>query len=210
MNTIFKTIVISLLLSMYAISAQGQFGIGMTITNDLYNRYGNPSDSIASGGNGSVLLNLGLGPKVWVGGEKMSFSVETYANLGIFGLSLTDYKGLGNISFPVIAKFNFGGLSGLNKEGRFGLSIGGGIQWNKTELYYLSNSFEDRGVSREMYRTYVIQAGYGFGLTGFGAQAFVRYGWNPDLDGGNSLNIGLQFDLNFIKLSKIDDPASQL
>lgn len=210
MKIVLKSVVISVVLLLSAISAQGQFGLGMTITNDFYNRYANPSDSIAHNANGSVLLNLGIGPKVWVGGEKVSLSVETYANLGIFALALPDYKGLGNVSFPLIAKLNFAGLSGLNKEGRFGLSIGGGLQWNKTELYYLSNSFEDQGVSRGFYRTYVVQAGYGFGLTGFGAQFFVRYGWNPDFDGANSLNIGLQFDLNLLKLSKIDDPASQL
>jgi hypothetical protein len=182
----------------------------MTVTNDFYNRYSNPSDSIAHDANGSALLNLGLGPKIWFGGEKVSFSIETYANLGILGLSLPDFKGLGNVSFPVLAKLNFGGLAGTNKEGRFGFSLGGGLQWNKTELYYLSNSFEDRGVNRDFFRTYVIQAGAGFGLTGFGGQFFVRYGFNPDVDGGNSLNLGLQFDFNFLKLKKIDDPASRL
>jgi hypothetical protein len=210
MKIIFKSLVVSLVLITSAGFLHGQFGIGLTVTNDIYNRYGNPKDSIAHNGNGSVILNLGVGPKIWFGGEKMSASLETYANVGLFGLALPDYKGLGNISFPLIAKLNFGGLSGLNKEGRTGFSVGGGLQWNKTELYYLSNDFENRGVDRGFYRTYVVQAGYGFGLTGFGIQFFTRYGWNPDVEGGNSLNIGLQFDFNALKLSKIDDPASQL
>lgn len=210
MKLTFKPFFLSMIFFLCISSVQGQFGIGMTVTNDFYNRYSNPSDSIAHDANGSVLLNLGLGPKIWVGGEKVSLSLETYANLGILGLSLPDFKGFGNVSFPVLAKLNFGGLAGTNKEGRFGLSLGGGLQWNKTELYYLSNSFEDRGVNRDIFRTYVIQAGVGFGLTGFGGQFFVRYGFNPDLDGGNSLNLGLQFDFNFLKLKKIDDPASRL
>lgn len=210
MKLILKTLFISAAFFLCISSIHGQFGIGLTVTNDFYNRYSNPSDSIAHDANGSVLLNLGLGPKIWLGGEKVSFSLETYANLGILGLSLPDFKGLGNVSFPVLAKLNFGGLAGTNKEGRFGFSVGGGLQWNKTELYYLSNNFEDRGVNRDIFRTYVIQAGVGFGLTGFGGQFFVRYGFNPDEDGGNSLNLGLQFDFNFLKLKKIDDPASRL
>ena len=210
MKIILKSFVVSLVLLTSAGFLQGQFGIGLTVTNDLYNRYGNPTDSIAHGGNGSEILNLGLGPKIWYGGEKMSVSLESYANLGLLGLSIPDFKGIGNVSFPLIAKLNFRGLSGLNKEGKTGFSIGGGLQWNKTELFFLSNSFEDRGVTRDFYRTYVVQAGYGFGLTGFGVQFFTRYGWNPDFDGGNSLNIGFQFDFNILKLKQIDDPASQL
>jgi len=210
MKIVFKYLLILVVIGLSSYSAIGQFGFGLTVSHDLYNRYANPSDGIAHNANGSALLNLGIGPKVWVGGEKASLSVEGQAVWGIFGASLPDYKGLGNIAFPVLAKLNFAGLSSLNKEGRFGLSIGGGIQWSKSELYYLKNSFEDSGVNRGFFRTYVIQAGYGFGLAGFGGQLFVRYGYNPDLDGANTINIGLQYDFNFSRLSRIDDPASAL
>ena len=192
------------------IPSQSQVGIGATLTNDLYNRYANPSDGIAHNGNGSVILNLGVGPKIWFGGESFSLSLESQAVIGFFGLSLPDSKGLGNLAFPFMAKLNFAGVSGLNKEGRMGLSIGGGLQYNRTELYYLAGDYKDRGVERSYFKTYVIQAGYGFGISGFAAQFFMRYGFNPDLDGANSLNVGLQYDFNVTKLKKIDDPASRL
>ncbi len=187
-----------------------QFGIGLTLSHDLYNRYVNPKDGIESASNGSLLLNLALGPKIWIGGESFSFSAEAQANWGVLGLSIADYKGLGSTSFPFIGKFNFGGLSGLNKEGRFGYSIGGGVQYNKTEIYYLNNDFEERGGERKFFKTYVIQAGYGFGVSGFAMQGFIRYGFNPDIDGASNIHIGLQYDFNIPKLKKIADPASAL
>jgi len=190
--------------------AQSQIGIGATLSNDLYNRYANPRDGIAHNGNGSVILNLGVGPKIWFGGENFSMTLESQAVIGFFGLSMPDTKGLGNLAFPFMAKFNFAGVSGMNKEGRMGLSLGGGLQYNRTELYYLGKDYRDRGVERSYFKTYVVQAGYGFGISGFAIQFFVRYGFNPDLDGANSLNIGLQYDFNFTKLKKIDDPASRL
>jgi hypothetical protein len=207
----FLTVLIIVIVS--TISAQqlrAQFGIGATISNDIYNRYSNPEDGIASGGNGSFLLNLALGPKIWVGGENFSVSVEAQANWGMLGLSLSDFKGLGSASFPIMGKLNFAGLSALNKEGRFGFSIGGGIQYNKTEIYHLKDSYEDSGVDRSFFKTYVVQAGYGFGISGFCIQGFLKYGFNPDLDGANNFHIGLQYDFNIPRLKKISDPASEL
>ena len=209
-NSTLKTLICFLMISITQTDLSAQFGIGATMTHDLYNRYSNPVDGIAHSANGSAILNLGLGPKIWVGGESFSVSVEGQAVIGFFGLSMPDYKGLGNLAFPLMAKFNFAGLSTLNKEGRLGLSIGGGVQYNRTELYYLGNKYKERGVERSFFRTYIIQAGYGFGISGFGAQFFVRYGFNPDLDGANSLNIGLQYDFNGTRLKDIDDPNSRL
>lgn len=201
-------LVFACLASFYSMSAQ--FGYGCTFSWDLYNRYANPSDGIAHNANGGALLNFALGPKIWIGGEKFSFSAETQANIGLLGLAVNDYKGMGNFSVPVIGKLNFAGLSGLNKEGRFGFSIGGGMQWNKTEIYGLKEDFEERGVTRDYFKTYIVQAGYGFGVSGFTAYGFVRYGFNPDLEGANNMHYGLQFDFNLPYLKKIDDPNSSL
>lgn len=207
----FKTFAILICLMGFSQVAFAQFGIGLTAGTDLYNRYSNPIDATGEHrANGSALLNFALGPKIWIGGENFSFSMETQANLGLLGLSLPDFKGLGNVSFPIMGKLNFAGLSGLNKEGRFGLSVGGGIQYNKTELYYQTNDFKEKGGERSFFKTYIVQVGYGFGISGFSAQFFTRYGFNPDLDGANSVNVGLQFDFNIPKLSKIDDPNSRL
>lgn len=187
-----------------------QFGIGLTFSNDLYNVYSNPEDSIAHRRNGSALLNLALGPKIWIGGDGFSVSIESQANYGILGLALKDYKGLGSFSVPIMMKLNFGGLSGLNKDLRFGFSLGGGIQYNKTEIYGLSQEYKDLGVERDYYKTYNIQAGYGLGISGFTAHAFGRFGFNPDLEKANNFHVGLQFDFNIIHLKKIRKPESEL
>lgn len=186
-----------------------QFGIGMTVSNDLYNRYQNPQDEIAYEGSGSFLFNLGVGPKIWLGGEDFSVSAEAQATIGLFGLAIKDYKGLGNASFPLIGRLNFGGLSGLNKEFKFGWSIGGGLQFNRTELYYVKGSFKDDGGQRDFFKTYVGEIAYGIGISGFTAAGILRIGYDSETK-ANTFNIGLQYDFNIPKLKDISNPASAL
>jgi len=206
MKSIFTAFIFSISLSI----AYGQFGIGLTASHDLYHYYQNPDDELdESTSAGSALINLGIGPKIWMGGNDFSVSLEAQASIGLFGLSIRDYKGLGTTSFPIMAKFNFAGLSGLDKEGKFGWSIGAGIQYSKTELYYLKNSFEEKGGTRDLFKTYIGQVGYGFGMSGFTAHGFIRFGYHPD-DGARTLNIGLQYDFNIPKLKEITDPESEL
>lgn len=202
-------LVIALACSTYVLNAQ--FGYGLTFSNDIYNRYTNPEqkDIDVYEGNGSLLLNFGLGPKIWIGAPKFSFSLETQAKIGMLGLALKDFKGIGNHSIPIIGRFNFGGLTALDKEGKFGWSIGGGIQLNKTELYYTSNEYTDRGIDRNYFKTFVGQIAYGFGLSGFAIQGVFRVGYNPDTK-ANSFNFGLQYDLNVPKLRQISSPESEL
>lgn len=206
MKSILTVFVFSITISM----GYSQFGIGLTASHDLYHYYQNPDDGLEeSTSAGSALLNLGVGPKIWMGGNDFSISLEAQATIGLFGLSVKDYKGLGTTSFPIMAKFNFAGLSGLDKEGKFGWSIGAGIQYTKTELYYLSDSFEEKGGTRDLFKTYIGQVGYGFGMSGFSAHGFVRFGYHPD-NGARTLNIGIQYDFNFPKLREITDPESEL
>ncbi|MCZ2101434.1 MAG: hypothetical protein LC107_07860 [Chitinophagales bacterium] len=187
-----------------------QIGYGLTASTDLYHRYVNPKDDILSPSSGSAILNLGAGPKIWIGGKGFSFSAEGQAVVGFLSLSTKDYKGLGSVAFPVLGKFNFKGLSGLNSEGQLGFSIGGGIQWNKTELWGLTDKAAEKGVKRDFFPTYVVQAGWGFGISGFTLQGIVRYGFNPDDHKSNTLNVGFQYDFNLPMLKKIDNPQSAL
>lgn len=200
-------IVALLALSINTLSAQ--VGYGFTLTNDLYHRYANPADGIASRSAGSAILNLGAGPKIWFGGQNMSLSLEGQACIGFLGLAVKDYKGLGTVSYPIMAKLNFNGLSALDREGRLGFSVGGGIQYSKTELYGLDDEYASQGVQRKLFKTYIAQLGYGFGISGFGLQGFARYGWNKDSK-ANSLNIGLQWDFNWRMVKKISSPESSL
>ena len=111
------------LLALFTNTLRAQVGYGFTLTNDLYHRYANPADGIASRSAGSAILNLGAGPKIWLGGQNMSLSLEAQACIGFLGLAVKDYKGLGTVSYPIMAKLNFNGLSGLYREGRLGFSV---------------------------------------------------------------------------------------
>lgn len=189
-------------------SAVAQFGFGGVVTNDIYVRAANPSDDIASEGAGSALLNLGVGPKIWMGGEKVSLSLEALAVISPLALSLKDYKGLGMVSYPLLAKLNFNGLSTLDKEGQPGFFVGGGLQYTRTELFYVKDEFKNKGGKRELFRNYVATFGYGFGMSGFAGSAFVKYGWGDD--NSNIMSLGIQLDFNAPMLKKITDPASSL
>lgn len=205
--------ILSLILAVQ--TAYSQLGLGISSSYDLYNVYSNPVadqpvGSEISRKNGSALSSFGVGPKLWVGGESFSVSAEALANLSPLGLSLGDYKGLGAVSFPIMGHLNFGGMSSFNKLMKAGFSIGGGIQYNRTELFGLTDSFEGQGVTRDFFKTYNIQVGVGGGLNGFTGKFYTRYGFNPDIDGAWNLNIGLQMSLNFLMTKNIHRPESAL
>lgn len=189
---------------------KSQFGWGGTFNHELYHRYTNPKDSTEfSRSAGSVLLNFGIGPKFWFGGKKFSVSAEATANIGLLGLALRDYKGLGTASVPILVKFNFNGLSTLERDGLLGFYFGGGIQYSRTELYGLKEKFKTAGVVRDWFRTYVVQAGYGFGLSGFALSGYLRIGHDPDVK-STVLILGMQYDFNVPMLRKITTPESSL
>lgn len=193
-----------------ATSLHAQFGIGLTFQNDIYQRFTNPEEEAdAYRSAGSAILNFAIGPKIWVGGKKVSLSVEGLAGIGVLGLAVKDYKGMGTAYFPLMAKLNFNGLSGLDKEGKMGFFIGGGLQYSRTELYGVSSDYKEDGVTRSLFPTYVAQAGYGFGVSGFGVSGTLKYGWNPDTR-ANLMAVGIQWDFNGPQLKKIKDKASSL
>ncbi len=178
-----------------SITGYGQIGYGLTAKTELYSRYSNPPDEIASSSAGSALLNIGIGPKLWFGGDSFAFSPEAAVVFSPFALSTGDYKGLGAVSFPIMAKFQFGGMSNFNRDGKFGFAIGAGIQYSRTELFGLKSSFEEMGVDRTYFKTYIIEADFGFGLSGFNLHGLVRYGFNKDID-ANTISVGVGYDFN--------------
>lgn len=188
---------------------KAQVGIGLAGSLDPYTRFANPTDDIASRTTGSFLLNVGLGPKIWMGNEDFSFSVEGQAIISPLALSLSDYKGLGMVSFPLVARLNFKGLSALNKYGTMGFTVGGGLQYNRSEIFGLKNEFVEDGVVRDYQQLYVGLVGYGFGISGFTVHGILKYGFDPDSD-ASVMTLGLHFDLNVPKMKEISDPASEL
>ena len=188
------------ILSFTAINAQ--IGLGLVVGNDIYQRYTNPEDESGTRSAGNAILNLHLGPKVWIGGQNFSISVESHANWGSTALSLSDYKGMGSVAFPFIAKLNFGSNSGFNSEMAQGWSIGGGYQFAKTELYGLQSTARSEGLTREIFPVYIGEIAYGYGFGGAVIELFGRYGWNPDTY-AQTLNIGVSYNLNFVGLIKL-------
>ena len=189
---------------------EAQFGWGATVNHELYHRFTNPEDTTGfSRSAGSALLNFGVGPKFWYGGKKFSVSAEATANIGFFGLSLNEYKGLGTASVPILVKFNFDGLSTLDRDGLLGFHFGGGIQYSKTEIFGLTDEYKALGVTRDWFKTFVIQAGYGFGLSGFALSGYLRIGHNPEVK-STVMILGMQYDFNMPMLRKITTPESSL
>lgn len=182
-----------------------QVGYGITAKTGLYERFTNPEDDISSRTAGSALFNLGVGPKVWIGGTKFSISAEASANIAPFGFSLGEFKGLGIVSFPVLARLNFGGLSNFNKKGTVGFSIGGGFQWARTEAFGVTPKFEQQGVERSLYKSFVGEITAGFGMSGFSGYGFIRYGANNELD-VKTFNFGIGYDFNVPTLRVFTDP----
>ncbi len=173
-----------------------QIGFGTSAGLDIYQRYSNPSDDVAYSASGNLLLNFIFGPKVWIGGKKISLSVEGQVNLGLTSLAIKDYKGLGAVSFPVMAKLNFNGLSGFYQGFAPGFAIGGGLQWSKTELYYLSDKYKNKGVVRNFNRTFIAELDLGVGSFGNILYGYIRYGIDFD-DKASVLNIGFIADINY-------------
>ena len=208
-NTLQK-LTLSIVFTICYLTINAQFGYGLTVTNDIYQRYTNPKDNTGQyRGSGSAILNFAVGPKIWIGGQNMSLSLEAQAGIGLLSLAVVDYKGLGAAYFPIMAKLNFKGLSGLDKEGRQGWYIGGGLQYFRTELYGLNNRAKRLGVERSIYPSYIGQFGYGFGLSGFVGSGFIRAGYHPDTK-ANFMALGIQADFNKPMLKKIANTASQL
>ena len=192
-------------------TVSAQFGIGLTFNNDIYHRFTNPkiTEDDAYRSAGSAILNFAIGPKIWVGGNNVSLSVEGLAGIGVLGFAVKDYKGMGTSYFPIMAKLNFNGLSALDKEGRVGFFVGGGIQYSRTELYGLRDSYAIEGTTRSLFPTYVAQVGCGFGISGFALAGTLKYGWNKETK-ANVMALGMQWDFNAPMLKKIANPASAL
>lgn len=194
---------LTLFLMLLISESQAQLNIGFVSGGDLYQRYVNPLDNTGTDRSaGSAIINGNMGVKVYAGLPDFSLSVESYFNSGTFALNIQEYKGLGAVSFPVLAKLNFNGLSGLRKiDKSLGWSIGGGLQWSRTEWYGLSLAARDAGVERNYFRNYVFEISFGSGNRNKVQEFFVRYGVDP-VAGSNVFNIGLNttYSLPYMKL----------
>lgn len=205
-----RSFLLSAFFMLFAFASQAQIGIGLTTGGDLYQRYTNPENPADSGAlrsSGNALLNSSVGPKIWIGGDRFSLSIEAQVILGATGFDINEYKGMGTVAFPLMAHLNFKGNSGFGNRTKFGtgFSIGGGIQYNKTELYGTTREFED--LERKLFPTYVGEIQLGGGGGGVNVYFYTRYGVGYDFDtseftGARSLNIGISSSFNITSLKK--------
>ncbi len=202
-----KKLILSVLVCFAFSFVKAQVGLGMVVGNDLYQRYTNPQGGSA----GNAVLNLQVGPKLWVGGDNFSVSVESYVNWGATSLSLREFRGMGSVAIPLMAKLNFNGNSGFSSELTSGWSIGGGYQMSRTEWYGVNNTGVQEGISREIFPVFVGELTYGYGIGGFYVEAFGRYGWDTQ-SRASTFNLGLSYNINVLgfrklrkKLERFDD-----
>jgi hypothetical protein len=200
------TIIFAFLFGGLAVNdVSAQVGAGFVIGGDYYQWYRNPEvGEAALSSTGNVLLNVAMGPKFWFGGDNFSLSVEGHINWGITAFDMHEYKGMGNLSFPLIAKLNFGGISGFGEEDRKGLYIGGGIQYTRTEAYGLTSDYVSN-TTRKYFPTWIGEVGFGSGGEGITSTTFVRVGLGYENGGFNqafTLNVGSIIDINFGELGK--------
>jgi hypothetical protein len=183
--------------------ARSQVGIGITYGLDLYSSYQNPdsNDPLITGDGpiSSFLLNLNIGPKIWLGLEKASISFEGQVSFSPIAMDWSDFKGMGVFSFPIMGQVQLLGLSGFSEEGGFGLTFGGGVSFTQTDLYFREEFFED--ANREFYPVIFGQIGAGWGYGGYSIYGYVRYG-QGDMNAQN-WSIGVAIDQNLTHFKKL-------
>jgi hypothetical protein len=69
----FNKYTLTFLSILFVVTVNAQFGYGLTASNDMYSRYKNPTDNIASPSSGSAVLNFGVGPKYGSEAKKYHF-----------------------------------------------------------------------------------------------------------------------------------------
>lgn len=197
-----KKLITCLALMMLFTSAKAQIGIGMTTGLDFYQWYdkGDKEDLLESSSSGSVLANIILGPKIWIGGPDFSVSLEAPINWGIFHFDVNEFKGIGAIAFPLGAKMNFGAATGFTNASLVGFSLGGGLQYMNTEIYTTKSEFKDK-METGYFRTYYGEAAVAFGFAGFNSSLYVRYG-RGEADEQN-VNVGMVVNFNLTNLMKM-------
>lgn len=180
------------------ISSKCQLITGM----DLYQWYKNPKCNEAaatrSSSSGTSILAFPLGARFITGVNNFSLSFEASANIGLFSVDINEFKGVGSLAFPLIIKFNQGGLSGFSKNKLLGYSIGGGIQYSRTELFGLTSSFNY--LTRDFFPTYVGEISIGGGVNGASVVFNNRIGIGPK--NSFTLNSGIIIYMNFHKNMK--------
>lgn len=170
---------------------------GNTFGIDFYQFQQNPeTHPLGEYRTGSALTNFNWGPKMWLGKGDINMSLEAQVSYAPFAFDINDYKGLGAVSFPLVALFNFNGVSTTTLNAGTGFSIGGGVVFSNTELYFLSDEYSnfERADRQQFFPSYFGEIGLGFGALGFSGILYGRYGKGPDRS--MYMSIGFMINVN--------------
>ncbi|HMW38618.1 MAG: hypothetical protein K1X68_00320 [Saprospiraceae bacterium] len=190
-------------LLLIATCVNAQLNAGLVFGADLYQQYTNPvSGTLTNGRSSGSVGSLILGAEVMAGARNFSIGVQASANLAPLALDINEYKGLGAVAFPVMAKLNFGALSGFSSKFT-GAYLGGGLQWSRTELFGLNS--KHKNVGRDLYSCPFGELGLGGGFGGLTGVFYVRLGFGPDKR--RVLNIGITTRIDFKKNKQLFSPA---
>ncbi len=197
MRKIFCTIVLAI---MFISLTEAQIGFGTVAGLDLYQYhrvpdYRNAQGKLVKGHSlGSAVANFVYGPKLWIGGNSFSVSIQGAVAFAPFAFDTDDFKGMGAVSFPLSVDLNFLGLSGFSPTVRGGFSLGVGMSYHRTELFFVDDTYKAERPSG-FYQNYFAQVAYGVGSGGTDFRLYVRYG-----QGDNSsrfISTGLSFSTNY-------------
>ena len=185
---------------------------GYTFGLDLYQRQTMPASEIDPFGGeatGSAILNINVGPKIWMGNENFSFSLEGQASYAPLAFDLGNYRGMGVLSFPIIASLNFNGLSTVGKSFGTGFTIGGGVQYTNADLYFLSDEYKAVEETNRIsyFPAYFGQVGFGGGGTGLAPYLYLRYGRGEE--GANIFHLGINVNINRTAISNLKNVSSE-
>lgn len=191
----FSCLLIGIFLITIVPELQAQLGLGRVTGLDFYQRHRIPNYNGHHGhSTGSAMANIVLGPKVWVGGRLFSVSVEGAVSYAPFAFDVGDSKGLGALSFPISVDLNYGGLSGFSVQSKYGFSLGAGVSFHRTELYFVKDEYTE---TREegFYRVYFGQAAVGVGSGGSDLRLYARYG--KGVRSSSFFSIGILSSVNY-------------
>lgn len=163
-----------------------QVNANLSLGFDFYSYYRNPEKEGQDIGQSSgAILSPNFAAQIVFGKNNFSFGLEPQVTFSPWALDINQYKGIGAVAFPLLAKFNFGSFSGFSQK-IYGFSIGAGVQYNRTELFGLNHKYAD--VKREFFRTNVLELCLGGGIGGINFAYNFRIGFGADK--ALSLNTG--------------------
>lgn len=189
------------------LSLQGQWiHFGTNVGLDLYQLHRTPPANaidLPSYTTGSALVNVQFGPKMWLGNGKMTFSLEALASYAPFAYDTDQYRGLGTLSFPLLASFNFNGLSSTSDLFERGFSFGGGVQFTNASLYFFSEEYGQiqKDFRPQYYPVFIGQVSYGGGGPGVSFYLYARYGYGPNH--AATFSVGICRDINSTKVKSL-------